>query len=177
MEARDPEVAGVPSTQGDAAFDARLAAELPPLATFLARLTRGTRVPVEVDDLVQEVAARALRYRATFDAQRPLGPWLQKSGLRLFLDRRARALREADEHSRLGLEVGARESQPQSTLEQRERIALCLSRLSPREQEILLRFHHRGQSLREIAQSLGLPEGTVKSHLHRGRSKLLRGEA
>ena len=33
-------------------------------------------------------------------------------------------------------------------------------------------FHQQNWSIAVIAQHMGLPEGTVKSHLHRGRRKL-----
>jgi RNA polymerase sigma-70 factor (ECF subfamily) len=36
----------------------------------------------------------------------------------------------------------------------------------------LILFHQQEWSIRVIAQHLGIPEGTVKSHLHRGRKRL-----
>jgi DNA-directed RNA polymerase specialized sigma24 family protein len=44
--------------------------------------------------------------------------------------------------------------------------------LAPLERDIVLRFHGRGDSVREIARALHMPEGTVKSHQHRSRRKL-----
>jgi RNA polymerase sigma-70 factor (ECF subfamily) len=163
------------SAQDD--FARQLAAELPGVTAFVSRLARGSRPPIEAEDLAQEAAARALRYRASFDGARPLGPWLRKCALRLFLDRRAALARDEEHRALLGREVGARESRSDSSLEDRETIARCAARLAPRELDVLLRFHHRGQSLGEIAAALRLPEGTVKSHLHRARAKLLREEA
>jgi RNA polymerase sigma factor (sigma-70 family) len=158
-------------------FARRLATELPQVKAFVARLARGSKPPIEAEDLAQESAARALRYQGSFDAERPLGPWLRKCALRLFLDRRKELARDEDRRAQLGRAVGSRESRADSSLEDRETLARCAARLSPRELDVLVRFHHRGQSLREIATALRLPEGTVKSHLHRGRAKLLREDA
>jgi RNA polymerase sigma-70 factor (ECF subfamily) len=47
-----------------------------------------------------------------------------------------------------------------------------LARLSSLERALLLRFHAQGRSVHELAAELGLPEGTIKSHLHRARRKL-----
>ena len=55
-----------------------------------------------------------------------------------------------------------------------KQLTAMLEHLDTTEREALVRFHARGESVREIATSLGLPEGTVKSHLHRARQKLAR---
>src|SRR4029079_7835113 len=71
-------------------FASRLSAETPRLKSYAARLMPST----EVDDLVQDTLARAWRYRATFDADKEIGPWLRTTALRLALDARARRGRE-----------------------------------------------------------------------------------
>ena len=154
----------------------RLAAELPLLRAFAARLVRGSNPPIEADDVVQEAATRALRYRASFDPERALGPWLKKLALRIYLDRRALLLRDEAHREQWARSKSRREDEDEGALERRETLARLSSRLSAREREILLRFHHRGETLREIAAALKLPEGTVKSHLHRARRKLVRDE-
>ncbi len=154
----------------------RLVDELPRVRAFAARIATGSRPLIDPDDLAQEAAARALKYRESFDAQRPIGPWLCKTVLRIFLDRRAAQLRDEERHNELGRSVKGRESHPATTLEDQETIARCAARLSARELDVLLRFHQRGETLAEIAASLAIPEGTVKSHLHRARRKLVRGD-
>ena len=42
----------------------------------------------------------------------------------------------------------------------------------PKSREVVERFHRDGQSVATIGSELGLPEGTVKSHLHRARRRL-----
>jgi len=59
------------------------------------------------------------------------------------------------------------------------RIFELLFRLEEEEKSLILLKDIEGLSIKEIMQILGLPEGTVKSRLHRSReklAKLLEGE-
>jgi len=148
-------------------LEERLVGEIPGLRAFLGRLAGPGERRGEVDDLVQETLARALRYRGSFDRERPLGPWLRGTALRLLIDQR---------RSRGGwpLELGpdALAGAPADAVEQRDSVARLLGALAGVERDVLVRFHGRGESIRAIAAALGLPEGTVKSHLHRARRRL-----
>ena len=145
----------------------RLAEAMPRLQAYIRSLV-GVRSPIDADDLVQEVCARALRYEGSFDRGRPILPWLKRTALNLFLDQRAR---------RTGMPLEELEHEPQASdradaLEDRDQVASVLTLLNDLEREILLRFHQRGESVRIIAGELGIPDGTVKSHLHRARRKI-----
>ena len=148
-------------------LEERLAQALPRLEAHLAG--RGRRVPgLEPDDLAQEVLARALRYRDSYDERRALWPWLRQLAQRVVHDQRAAGARrpaQLEDHE----PAAARVSEP---LETREELARLLSGLRPIEREVLLRFHQRLESVAEIALALGQPEGTVKSHLSRARRRL-----
>ena len=147
---------------GDDPLEARLVAELPRLRAFLRRLGGA-----DCEDLSQEVMAKALRYRDSFDESRALGPWLRVAALRIWMDHRDRAQREP---AVLGeLDPAA---VPEGDLEDGELLQVLLARLATVERAVLLRFHRDGETIREVAAALGLPEGTVKSHLHRARRKL-----
>ncbi len=54
----------------------------------------------------------------------------------------------------------------------RDDLQRALSGLSPEQREILILFHQQDWPIWLIAQHLNMPEGTVKSHLHRGRRRL-----
>ncbi len=149
---------------------ARLVAELPGLRAFLRRrVAAGSGV--EVDDVVQDVMARALRYLATFDASRAFQPWLRGMAWRVLADHRARRRAEPlpDDEP---IDTNAATDAASSTFERRESIERALTALTPSERAILVRFHGDGESIRAIAESLRMPEGTVKSHLHRARRRL-----
>lgn len=153
-EARDP-------------LEERLVGEIPALRAFLLRLAGSPARRHEVDDLVQETLARALRYRGSFDPERSPGPWLRATALRLWIDRGRPARAE---HEPLEGETAAEERG--DALERRDSVRRVLAALEGAEREVLVRFHGRGESIRAIASALGLPEGTVKSHLHRARRRL-----
>lgn len=142
----------------------RLKAEAPRLRAFVARLFG--RADADADDVAQETLSRAWRYRRAFDAGRELGPWLRAAALRVFLDHRERRAREPE----------ALESEPAAPVRDkvasRDALEHALLVLSTVERDVLLRFHRREESIAEIAQRLSMPEGTVKSHLHRARRKL-----
>jgi RNA polymerase sigma-70 factor (ECF subfamily) len=69
----------------------------------------------------------------------------------------------------------SRTTNPQKTLEQKERWALVqakLQLLSPEHRTIVLLRDFEGLSYDEIADVLQLESGTVKSRLHRARMEL-----
>lgn len=54
-------------------------------------------------------------------------------------------------------------------------LRFALSRLSHAYREIIVRFYLRGEPVKNIAASLGIPEGTVKRRLSDGRKRLREG--
>jgi RNA polymerase sigma-70 factor (ECF subfamily) len=48
----------------------------------------------------------------------------------------------------------------------------ALDVLTPQQREIVVLYHHKDNSVQEIASLLGIPAGTVKSHLHRARRRM-----
>jgi RNA polymerase sigma-70 factor, ECF subfamily len=51
-------------------------------------------------------------------------------------------------------------------------IAQCVAALPDVERRVITLFYWEGRSLQDVACALDLPEGTVKSHLHRARRRL-----
>ncbi len=149
-------------------LERELLGELPSVRAFLGKLLRGRR-DVEVEDLVQETVARALRYQSTFDPRKSLGPWLRRTAFRVFLDHGSES--QADSSAEV-LEPEASTSELDGRMERSESILHLLRGLPEVEREILLRFHRDEQLLSQIAAAMGLPLGTVKSHLHRARKRL-----
>lgn len=58
------------------------------------------------------------------------------------------------------------------TLLRHAEIKQLLERLPTAQREVITLFYLEDQSIQDVAQMLGLPEGTVKSHLHRARRAL-----
>jgi RNA polymerase sigma-70 factor (ECF subfamily) len=157
-------------TQGDSPLEGRMSAEIPRLRAYVARLLGVRTTSPDAEDALQEVLARAWRYRASFEEERALGPWLRRAALRVVLDRR-----EARDRAPRSVELDPAEVPARASVDsasQREQVERMLSPLSPIEREVLLRFHQREESVGEIARLLSLPEGTVKSHLWRARRRI-----
>ena len=149
-------------------LERRISSEIPHVGAFIRRLA-----PREAEDLLQDVLERALRYRSAFDPNGSLRGWLLKTAFNVVLDFRREGARAP---TLLGDEVRDVEAPESKASENRDQVDRLLARLSRIEREIVLRFHCRDESIVKIARDLRMPEGTVKSHLHRARRKLARGE-
>jgi RNA polymerase sigma-70 factor (ECF subfamily) len=161
----------VRAQRGDtAAFDSLVRRHLTRAFTIAFRVV-GNRHDAE--DVVQDAFIRALRYLRGFDARQPFAPWLHRLVVNTALDARARRAREATEPERE--DVVSPAASPHLALERqevRDRFAIALSALSPRQRLILARFEVDGQSTAEIALELGIAPETVRWHLHQARHAL-----
>lgn len=144
---------------------------------------RFTGRSVEAEDLTQEVFIKVFQTLASYDqAQGSFTTWLTRVTRNHLVDHYRRTKRDRatasldDEES--GVEVRAAPgSGPQAGVESRERRELIqqgLDKLSPdlREAVILRDLHDMDYD--EIARVLGVPSGTVKSRINRGRLELAR---
>jgi RNA polymerase sigma-70 factor, ECF subfamily len=131
---------------------------------FLRRLTGD---PALADDLAQEVFVAAWRRVDAYRGDGTLRSWLCRIAYTQFLqDRRASTARERREahlvaHAALGDADGALDldrAMHALSAEQRAAVALC---------------YGEGMSHAEAAEALGMPLGTVKSHVSRGRERLV----
>ncbi len=154
------------------AFEAELVAALPQVRGYVAALTARGPGSQETEDLLQDLAAKALRYQHAYDEGRALLPWLRQAALHLVLDAR-RAAGRRPHH--LESEPEDPQLAPGEHSARRDELQHLLQRLAPLPRRILLSFHRDGQSIAAIARALELPDGTVKSHLHRARERLRRG--
>jgi RNA polymerase sigma-70 factor (ECF subfamily) len=144
---------------------------------------RFTGRPDEADDLTQEVFLKIFQTLRTFDAaQGTFSTWLHRVARNHLVDHYRRTKKDRVTSS-LEDEVGSLESTatpgggPAALVESRERkglLQVALDRLSPDLREaVILRDLHDLEYL-EITQVLGVPEGTVKSRINRGRVELSR---
>lgn len=151
-------------------FGRQLVALAAPMQAFLHTLCRGGAVTgASVDDLVQEVMARALRSRTTFAADKgTLHAWLSRITFRVYLDHRQAPATSPT----LAEEPATCAPGPLAQAAAREQLHRLLGRLSSRERGLLLRFHRDGRSVAELAAADAVPTGTIKSLLHRARARL-----
>lgn len=151
-----------------------------PVFAVLMRIVRDRELAA---DLAQESFVKAYRFLDRFDTSRPLRSWLFKIAHNTALDhlRKSRldtvALEtsEPDRHDPLDRLEDRRSTDPHAAAESHD-LAEDLDRafegLGPLYRELLeLRFR-QGLSYQEIADVTGLPMGTVKVRIHRGRQML-----
>jgi RNA polymerase sigma-70 factor (ECF subfamily) len=136
---------------------------------------RLTGQKADAEDLTQETFFRVFR---SLDSYRPDGSfegWLYRITTNLFLDAKRREARMRLEA--LGDEAGQVEdpgSTPERLVEAMSldtRLDKALSQLSPDLREALMMCDVEGKSYQEIADSLGVCLGTVRSRLHRARAQ------
>ena len=136
----------------------------------LALLRRLCASEADAEDVLQETLAKVWRLRASFDARGNGEAWLLQAAFRCFCDHRQRRRRQPRTVDAADEVCPVRACDVEVRDEVRHRLAAC----NPLERELLLGFHADGQSLRDLAARHGLPLNTVKSHLHRARTRLQR---
>jgi len=145
---------------------------------------RFTNSVQEAQDLTQEVFLRVFRTIKTFrSAEGSFHTWLARVTRNLLIDhyRRTRQERVTDsiEEQLPMLEEtgGAAAVRPDQALAGREAseiLQATLQKLSPDLREAVILRDLQEMEYREIAQTLEIPEGTVKSRINRGRAELAR---
>jgi RNA polymerase sigma-70 factor (ECF subfamily) len=119
------------------------------------------------DDLAAETFLRAWRgWRGYDPARGAVRPWLYGIATKLL------SCHYRDEQRRLRAYARASVEPPGAAAPQDHRVAAALADLSPRDRDLVLLHAWAGLTYEEIAQALGIPIGTVRSRLHRIRSRI-----
>jgi RNA polymerase sigma-70 factor (ECF subfamily) len=156
---------GDPAALGEV-FD-RAAPELLKLAMHLVRDAQ------EAEDVLQSTFLAAIEAAESFDASRPLMPWLtgilaRQAGL---ARRRARRVVEEDRLTPRRIEDPAEAA---ALREFSEELVIALQALPDNYREVLWRHLADGKRPAEIAQDLNRAPGTVRMQMHRGLDLLRR---
>ena len=131
--------------------------------------------PELAEDVVQEAFVRVLSNLDRYDPRYRFSTWLFTIARRVYLNTQQR--KRATPNSDL---IGRLESKPGSFAEAidhdrpytNNRLDRALAQLSDIQREVIVLFHQLDWPIALIARHLDMPEGTVKSHLHRGRNRL-----
>lgn len=132
----------------------------------------------EAEEVAQEIFLRVFRALHRFDLSTSFLPWLVRLSRNLCIDQyRSRAREKAA--------LTGEEPDPERTadaapgplrkVEERDlevRVRQALNRIPEELRTAVILRDLQGLSYQEIAEALGLPEGTVKSRIHRGRLEL-----
>jgi RNA polymerase sigma factor CnrH len=140
------------------------------------------RDPDEALDVVQETFVKAFQNAARWDARAEVGSWLTRIGINQAIDRYRRVRRRrrsgqpledgAGDHDGRWRAAGPSPERQMLGHELGARIAGALRGLPERQRAIVVLRHYDEMSLEEIADTLGISLGTVKSSLHRAIHRL-----
>jgi RNA polymerase sigma-70 factor (ECF subfamily) len=138
------------------------------------------RNPDEALDAVQDTFVKAFQHAARWDTATEVAPWLMRIAVNHSIDRYRKdkrrgvhhtALVDGDHDERIAADEVSPERRAQG-LELGEKIARALSTLPESHRAVFVLRHYDGMSLEEIAGTLNLSVGTVKSSLHRAVYRL-----
>lgn len=151
---------------------------------------RFTGSAVDAEDLTQDVFLKVYRNLRSFDpARASFGVWLTALTRNLLVDhyRRSRLERasesldeplgeenEGQTHAERLPDPRAGQEQHVAGLELRARVQAALALVTPELREAVILRDLQDLDYREIADVLGVPQGTVKSRISRGRAELAR---
>lgn len=137
----------------------------------------------DAEDLTQEVFIKIFQILRTYDAaQGAFSTWLNRVTRNHLVDHYRRTHKDRvtssleDEATQVEQKPGPGEG-PLAHVEARERqelLQMGLNRLSPDMREAVILRDLQDLDYQDIAEILGVPEGTVKSRINRGRLELAR---
>lgn len=146
----------------------------PSLRAYLLRLSGRPEI---AEDIAQEAFVRVLTNLHRFDDRYRFSTWLFTIAKRLYVNARQKHAplfnTEAVAYERSsGTGPGARVASNEVSTHVRDALQEALMALGEDQREIVVLFHQLDWPITLIAQHMGMPEGTIKSHLHRSRKKL-----
>ena len=136
-----------------------------PLLRYAMRLT-GDHARAE--DVVQETLFRAWQHpEVTDDSERSARAWLFTVARNMIIDER-RSSRFRNEASSLDGSAAPEQASPDEVNSALDRMLIgeALAQLSPDHRAVVRRSYYLGWTTTQIADDLGIAEGTVKSRLH-----------
>ena len=161
--------------QGDpSAFAELIESHQERLYRFLLRTTNQTEL---AEDAVQDAFIRVLRNIDRFDERYRFSTWLFTIARRLLLNslQKKKPLNAGDWLDAASSSVMAFSVDTEDESDREfaaEIIDGAMDALTPHQREIVILYHHKGRSVQQISDLLGMPEGTIKSHLHRARRRM-----
>ena len=155
---------------------------------IFSHLTRLVRDKAAAEDLVQEIFLRVWNRAEQWNDQGPFRAWLFRiasnlafNHLRSVQRRREQPLEilpnssDDEESSARGWMIDAATLGPDALLELTERGKLLrqfIDELPEDKRDIFRMIYDAEMDVREVAERLGIPEGTVKSRLYHGRRRI-----
>ena len=145
-----------------------------PVRSFLLKLSGDAEV---ADDIAQETFVRVLKYAKRYDPQFKMITWLLTIARRLWLNHLRR--KDNQKHNTSYEQMSESSPGPAMKLQRedqldhtRKMLSEAMTKLTDPQRMALVLFHQQELPVGEVAKVMKMPEGTVKSHLHRARAAL-----
>lgn len=140
---------------------------------------RIVRSPADAEEVAQDAFVRAWLALPRFRGESSFSTWLHRIVARRAVDRamvlRRRRERETDvEAADVAPAGGASPGSEEAPLQAR-RLERLLERLPDAQRAVVTLFYYEDRSVEQVALALGMPNGTVKTHLSRARAALREG--
>jgi len=144
-------------------------------------LLRSVRNYEDAEDLTLEVFFKAYRALDSWEPKAKFSTWLYTIASNLAIDYHRSKARQPiyvfEEEDVIEARLVATDisSNPEKQLEEKERgriIREAVDELSSKQKAVFMLTRYEGLQIREVAETLGMAEGTVKIHLHRAMKKL-----
>ena len=148
------------------AFDRLVVKYQSPIRRFFLNQTLGDSQLS--DDLAQDTFVKAYKNIRQLQGRSGFSTWLYRIAYNVFYDHVRRHKETADIDSREVLTLGTAADSSQERMD----IYSAMAMLSDSERTCLTLQLMEGQPIDRIADIMGLAQGTVKSHLFRGKQKL-----
>lgn len=139
--------------------------------SLVARLTHDRS---QADDLAQEVFLKVYRGLRYFRGEARLSTWIYRIVSNVCIQARGRPAREVSiergpdqkpfDHGGADASFGQ--------MELKDRLEKAIAQLSEPERFLIAAHHLKGIQYEALAEALGMPLGTVKTHLHRAKRRL-----
>jgi RNA polymerase sigma-70 factor (ECF subfamily) len=170
--ARDDQylVALAVGSQDTAAFGELIRRHQSHVRNFLRKLTAGSID--EADDLAQECFLRAWDKLQTYSGRGSFIGWLLKVAYTTFLQSKRKSKRYAEVLDQAGHVADLESRSYTQDSEELSDLEKLLAVLTDEERAIMVMSYACGLSHREIGEATGLPVGTVKSVIFRGKEKI-----
>jgi RNA polymerase sigma-70 factor (ECF subfamily) len=180
----DQEVVALAREGRDAAYRELVRRYERPVFSLIYRMVRDRAL---AEDLAQDTFVKVLNALESYRPEYKFSSWIFKIANNVAIDQLRRReidtlsldgapdARTQDEIDATALQAVDRTETPLAELESRELgtiIERAIARLRPEYRSCILLRHVEGRSYEEIAETLELPLGTVKTYIHRARHEL-----
>uniref|UniRef100_Q024S5 RNA polymerase, sigma-24 subunit, ECF subfamily n=1 Tax=Solibacter usitatus (strain Ellin6076) TaxID=234267 RepID=Q024S5_SOLUE len=124
--------------------------------------------PGRAEDITQDIFLKLWRALPDYDGRASPGTWLYTIARNTCLS----AARSASYRKTIPLESTSEPAAPAAAPSGDVELAQCIDRLPETQRTVITLFYLQERRVDEVARMLGIPEGTVKSHLYRARLAL-----